>query len=94
VPVTAYTPRLHDHPEHLRQIAVDVAVELAYDRGYRDGHRAGLAAGHAVRFRVDRDEARRLEAARTGHRRTAATARDERLLDNLRSVGILPAVAA
>ncbi len=92
--MTAYTPRLHDHPEHLRQIAVDVAVELAYDRGYRDGHRAGLAAGHAVRFRVDRDEARRLEAARTGHRRTAATARDERLLDNLRSVGILPAVAA
>lgn len=92
--MTAYTPTLDDHPAEHRQIAVDLAVELAADRGYRAGYRAGLAAGHAVRFRVEADTARRLEAARTGRRRTADTIRDERLLDNLRSTGILPEVAA
>ncbi len=90
----AHTPRLADWPHERHQLVLDLAVELAYGRGFADGRRVGLDTAHAVRFRVDRDEARRLDDARTGTYRSAAAARDDRLMDNLRSTGIITERAA
>lgn len=92
--VAAITPKLSDFPAVDPQLVLEVAVSLAYDRGFSDGDRFGLATGHAVRFRVDRDEARRLDDARTGDYRSGAAARDGRLMDSLRSTGIITERAA
>lgn len=96
--MTAHTPQLAEVDPQLHQVAVDVAVELAHDRGrgdgYRNGYRDGLAAGRAFRSRVELDATRRLHDALTGDYRSGARARDDRLLDSLRSTGILPAMAA
>lgn len=90
----AITPCLADWPESQHQLVLDLAVDLAYARGFADGRPVGLAAGHAVRFRVDLDDARRLDDARTGDYRGKSEQRDDRLMDNLRSVGIIGAGSA
>lgn len=96
--MTAYSPRRSEVDPQLWQVAVDVAVELAHDRargdGYRHGYREGLVAGRQLQARVHRDEARRLHDALTGTYRSGARARDDRLLDSLRSTGIIPAALA